>query len=138
MTGDVVKLGSGQSLRIVSSSAEVLELESTWTAIGSKPPRHYHPRQDERFEVIDGQLTVEVNGERRVLRAGDALDVPRGAVHRMWNAGPDTARASWRVRPRLRTEEMFRFMDQGMSPLRIVLLLWRFRNEYRPGLRSRR
>lgn len=136
MNGDTVKLGPDQTLRIVASSPEALELESTWASSQKKPPRHYHPRQDERFKVLAGRLTVELESEPpRVLQAGDTLDVPRGTVHRMWNTGPDTARASWRVTPRLRTEEMFRFMDQGMSPLRIATLLWRFRHEYRLGLR---
>lgn len=132
MENHPIRLGAGQTLRIVTSSPEALELESTWTGSGKRPTRHYHPGQDERFEIRTGQLTIEIDGEPpRVLRAGDTLDVPRGTVHRMWNTGPDTAGALWRVTPRLRTEEMFRFIDQGMSPLRGATLLWRYRNEYR-------
>lgn len=136
MTGDTLKLGESQALRVVASSPEALEVESTWTSGGKKPQSHYHPNQDERFEVIAGELTVEVGGEpARVLKAGEVLEVPRGTPHRMWNDGPEIARASWRVTPRLGTEEMFRFIDQGLSPLRITVLLWRFRREYRPALR---
>lgn len=79
---------------------------------------------------------VELDHQRvRTLRAGDTLDVPRGTVHRMWNESSPSTRATWRVTPALRTEEMFRFMDAGLSPLRMARLLWTFRKEYRLGLR---
>jgi quercetin dioxygenase-like cupin family protein len=134
MPDDTIKLSPSQTLRVVSSTAEALEVESTWVASDKKPPKHYHPRQDERFEVFDGQLTVEVGKEEpRVLGPGEVLEVPRGTPHRMWNAGPDTAKASWRVTPALRTEEMFRFIGDGLSPARIPVLLVKFRNEYRPA-----
>ncbi len=136
MNSRTISLGEGQTLRIVNSSPDALELESIWTGDGQKPTRHYHPRQDERFEIVTGQLTVEIGAEpARVLRAGDTVDVPRGTVHRMWNSGPDTASALWRVAPRLHTDEMFKHIDQGLSPLRIATLLWRYRNEYRLRLR---
>lgn len=136
MTGDCIKLGEDQTLRIVASSAEALELRSTWASSERKPPRHYHPNQDERFEVLEGRLTVELGSDpARVLRTGDVLEVPRGTAHRMWNAGPEAARATWTVTPGLRTAEMFGFMDKGMSPLRVANLLWTFRHEYRLALR---
>jgi len=132
MDDRTINLGKGQTLRVLASSAETLELESTWVGTGKRPPSHRHPRQDERFEVLTGQLSVELDGgPLRELRAGDTLHVPRGTAHRMWNGGPDTTRALWRVTPALRTEEMFRFIGGGLSPLRIATLLWRHRNEYR-------
>lgn len=132
MAGDSFKLAEGQTLRVVSSTPEALELEATWDPAGKPPPRHYHPKQAERFEVLEGELTVEVGKEPpRVLKAGDTLDVPPGTPHRMWNAGQATTRASWRVTPALRTEEMMRFIAEGMSPVRIAKLLTRYRDEYR-------
>lgn len=129
-----IKLSTAQSLRVVSRTPDALELESTWDTGGSPPPTHWHPRQHEHFEVLEGELTVELGGEpARVLRTGDAVDVPPRTAHRMWNAGSAQAMASWRVTPPLRTEEMFRFIDRGMSPLRSVRMLWTFRNEFRLG-----
>lgn len=71
MSEDTFTLGPGQTLRVVKTSADALHLESTWTAGESKPPpRHLHPQQDERFEVLEGELTVEPGGEHaQVLRA---------------------------------------------------------------------
>lgn len=135
----VLKLSDAQTLRIVSSTEEVLELESTWAAgPGKPPPRHYHPKQQERFEVLAGELTVEVGDEpARALTAGESLSIPEGVAHRMWNVGTEEVRARWVVTPALRTEEMFRFIDAGLSPVRVATMLWRFRNEFRPAFTTR-
>jgi hypothetical protein len=101
MGDEQLRLGEHQKLRIVSSTP-------------------------------DREVTVELGRDpARTLVAGDTLDVPRGTPHRMWNAGPGTARALWHVMPAMRTKEMFEYMDQGRSPARAVGMLWRFRNEYR-------
>lgn len=136
MRGDIIKLSEDQSLEIVESTAESLIMTSTWAAgPGKPPPRHFHPNQDERFEVLDGALTVVVGGEApRALSAGEIIEIPRGMPHQMWNAGDATVRATWRVTPAMRTEEMFRYIAEGLSPKRIATVLWRFRDEYRPAL----
>lgn len=130
----VIKLSEAQSLRVVARTPEALDLESTWATGGSPPPTHWHPRQHERFEVLEGELTVRLGGgPPRVLGPGDAIEVPPRTAHCMWNAGSGQARATWRVTPALRTEEMFRYIDRGMSPVRGLWMLWAFRHEYRIG-----
>jgi quercetin dioxygenase-like cupin family protein len=141
MRTDTIRLGPNQTLRVVGSSPDALELESTWETSqgGKKPPAHWHPRQHERFEVLEGRLTVGVGDEApRGLAPGDSLDVPPGTAHRMWNDGPATCRATWRISPALRTEEMFRFIERGLNPWRSVRMLWTFRNEFRLGRPRRR
>jgi mannose-6-phosphate isomerase-like protein (cupin superfamily) len=113
MSDDVIQLTPNQTLQVRSSTPEALELEAEWTPGSVEPPAHLHPLQDEHFEVLEGELNVVIGGERRVLAAGDVLDIPRGLAHRMWNAADDTARATWRVTPRLKTEEMFRTIASG-------------------------
>ncbi len=133
MADDTIQLSPPQTLRIVASSPEALELEATWEAGGKPPPTHWHPTQHEHFEVLEGELTVELTGEpARVLRAGETLDVPPRTGHLMWNAGAERARASWVVTPALRTEEMFRRMA-GASKLKQGATILRFRDEFRLG-----
>jgi quercetin dioxygenase-like cupin family protein len=116
MSDETIALGPHQTLRVIASTPEALLLEARWAPGGTPPIDHLHPGQDERFEVLEGELTVVLGGKRRVLRAGDTLAVPRGSVHAMWNAGDEPARASWRVTPALRTEEMFRTIAAGGAP----------------------
>lgn len=138
MTADTITLGEVQTLRVVTSSPEALELESTW-ASGGKPPRtHWHPRQHEHFSVLEGELTAQLGDEpARVFRAGDTFDVPPRTTHLMWNAGSEPARASWRIAPALRAEEMFRSVDHGISTLGRLTMLWTFRHEFRLGTARR-
>ncbi|UUZ60702.1 cupin domain-containing protein [Nocardioides sp. B-3] len=80
-----------------------------------------------------GVLRVDLEGESRDLTAGERLTIPRRTVHRMWNPGTDETQATWVITPAGRTEEMFRSMEKGMSPLRALPVLWRFRHEMRLG-----
>ncbi|MEH1868993.1 MAG: cupin domain-containing protein [Nostoc sp.] len=50
-------------------------------------PLHYHPTMSETFTVLKGSLEMEVghSGNRRTLRAGEALHVPAGTQHSFCN-----------------------------------------------------
>jgi hypothetical protein len=113
MSDDVIAIGPNQTLRVERSAPEALELLAEWTPGSTEPLPHFHPHQDEHFEVREGELTAVVGGETRVLGAGDVLDVPRGAVHKMWGTADTVTRATWRVSPALKTEEMFRTIASG-------------------------
>ncbi len=53
-----------------------------------------------RFEVLEGRLTVGVDGEPRELRAGAAMTIAPGTPHRIWvESGRPAARFVWRMRP---------------------------------------
>ena len=57
---------------------------------GAAPPLHSHP-QDESFYVLEGEVTVWVDGEPRLCRAGAAAFAPGGAPH-TFRIESDTAR----------------------------------------------
>src|SRR4051812_20459271 len=83
--GDVLSLGPHDSLEIRSSTPEALEVEASYRPGGSPSPAHFHPAQDERFEVLTGAMRVRVDGEERELPAGAGIEIARGQVHQMWN-----------------------------------------------------
>ena len=84
--------------------------------------------------MLEGALTVVVDGSpAQVLRPGETLRIPARTAHRMWNDSAGVTRASWRVTPAQRTEQMFRELAGGLNPLTAVLLLWRYRRELRLG-----
>ncbi len=43
---------------------------------------HRHPDSDETFVAVDGQLLIEFEDREVVLRAGQLVTVPAGALHR--------------------------------------------------------
>lgn len=111
-TGDVLENPfTGQTLTFRRTAAdtggELLEVESSWAGGGQEPPEHYHPSQEERFEVLEGELRARIGGEERTVRAGEAFVVPVRTPHSMWNPGPAPARAVWQTRPALKTEAFF-------------------------------
>ena len=100
MADRTLKLSPTESITVRRSDSELLEVEATYPpGAGGPPPKHYHPAQDEHFEVLEGRLRARVEGEQRDLGPGEQIDIPRGSVHQMWNPGEDTTRVLWQTRP---------------------------------------
>jgi hypothetical protein len=59
-------------------------------------------------------MNTLVGGQEGTVRAGETLEIPRGTVHQMWNAGEETAVVSWTTRPAGRTLEWFRVLSTMM------------------------
>lgn len=108
LVGNVYETGSSRLEFVttgVESDGQLHEMRVTYDADSPLPPAHLHPAQDERFEVLQGELTFLVDDVVHVVPAGQAIDVPRGAVHQIRNAGDVPAIAMWQTRPALRTAE---------------------------------
>jgi mannose-6-phosphate isomerase-like protein (cupin superfamily) len=65
----------------------------------SGPPLHRHSREDEWFYVLEGEVTVEVDGSQSVLSVGGSAFAPRGTAHTFQNFGPAGARMLVMVTP---------------------------------------
>ena len=59
---------------------------------GQAQTPHAHARSDKVYVVLDGRPTVELDGEQRELREGDAVLCPAGSSHGLRNAGQVDAR----------------------------------------------
>jgi quercetin dioxygenase-like cupin family protein len=130
-----LQLTPHEAVEIVSVDAE-----ATYSPGGEQPPAHKHPNQDERFEVLAGELRVELDGSVHIYGEGEAFEVPRGAVHRMANEGPVPTRVTWTTTPAGRTLEWFRALEatqrrtEGRKLARLAAflpLLFRFRDTFR-------
>jgi mannose-6-phosphate isomerase-like protein (cupin superfamily) len=60
---------------------------------------HRHPGIVERFTVLEGELTLKVDGHTRVLREGESAQVEPNAWHDWWNGSDRDARARVEVTP---------------------------------------
>jgi mannose-6-phosphate isomerase-like protein (cupin superfamily) len=54
---------------------------------GQATQRHYHERSEEIYFVTKGSGELEVDGEARTVRRGDAILIPPGAWHTLANDG---------------------------------------------------
>jgi quercetin dioxygenase-like cupin family protein len=86
-------------------------MEASYGAGATMPPEHLHPRQAERFEVLEGAVLAVIDGADRRYETGETFDVPAGTRHQMTGDGP--ARVRWQVRPALRTAEFFERLYSG-------------------------
>ncbi len=50
---------------------------------------------EELFYMLRGEITAEIDGERRILREGDSIHFDSRRVHSTWNHGTDTACLLW-------------------------------------------
>ena len=96
-------------LRLITTAAEsggeLLEMEASYPGTGRLPPEHLHPRQDERFTVLEGTIRAIVDGVEGRYGPGESFEVPAGTPHQMGAEAP--ARMRWEIRPALRTAEFF-------------------------------
>jgi quercetin dioxygenase-like cupin family protein len=101
-------------LEILSRAPELLVMEQSYDAGAEPPLPHYHPSQDEHFEVLEGSIALRVGHEHRTVPAGESFDIPRGTVHTMGPSG-GPARVRWEVRPALRTEAFLTEMPEAFE-----------------------
>lgn len=137
---------TGQQLVFLQSGAPdgsgPLRIESRFPGRSKEPVPHYHPRQHETFLVTEGQLTVRLKNEVRVLKAGDTIAISPKTVHSMWNDTDQPATVQWTIEPALNTEAFFRTVfdlahagkvnaDGIPDLLRVSIITGLYENEYR-------
>jgi mannose-6-phosphate isomerase-like protein (cupin superfamily) len=139
---ETLRLTPSETVTIRSVSDDLLDVEGSWGPGGRPPPAHFHPEQEEHFEVLAGTLTAKVDGEERDLERGETLDIQRRTPHQIWNRGEVEARAIWQTRPAGRTQDWFRSIDRliregrvgknGMpGPLAFGVYLTEYRDVFR-------
>jgi quercetin dioxygenase-like cupin family protein len=88
------------------SDGDVLRIEVTQEP-GPIVPPHVHPAQEERFHVLEGEISLRIGRRRVHLRAGEDAAVPAGTAHSFRVRGDRTARLMNEFRPPLRTDDCF-------------------------------
>ena len=109
--GDILENpATGERLTFLRTGAEtngqLLEYDLEFTPRGFTARDHLHPHQEERHEVLDGQLGMVVAGRERRLGVGDVEVVPPAAPHRLFPLGDGRLRARFALRPARETEAL--------------------------------
>jgi len=69
-----------------ADGAETFALRRFVLEAGAEVPKHTNEIDHEQY-VLSGEYTVGIDGEERVVSAGDALFIPAGTVHWYRNEG---------------------------------------------------
>ena len=48
---------------------------------------HFHPKTEEIYFITAGQGRMKIEDETREVREGDAIAIPPGKKHKIWNTG---------------------------------------------------
>ncbi|MBY5884388.1 cupin domain-containing protein [Rhizobium ruizarguesonis] len=95
---DIVRIEQLE-LRFLISEAGATVFEFTVPSRARVPAPHCHRDADEFLYGLEGALTVIVDGQTREIRAGDAIFIPRGAVHHHENLHDGTAKVLATITP---------------------------------------
>ncbi len=141
--GDVVgNEDMTESLRFVKTAAdtngELLEMEATHKPNGTLNPniQHFHPSQDEHFEVLSGSVSAIIAGVTQSYGVGESFDVPRKTVHIMANIADEPAVVRWQVRPAMNTEGFLATVwsaeyEKQQNVFRLAVLLRAYKHVFR-------
>ena len=128
---------TGETLVFRTTSAdtngESVVVEAFVEPDGAVAAAHVHPSQEERFEVLAGELEFKLGKSTIVAKPGDRVLVPAGTPHRFRNVGAETAHFVCEVSPALGFEQLIETMfalaedgkvsKKGMpSPLRLAVI----------------
>ena len=137
--GDVIENPvTGERLTFVQTSAEtngeLVVVEAVVQPTGFVASEHLYPYQEERFEVVSGELGFKIGRHRMYVKPGKGVRVPPGTPHKFWNAS-DTEEAHFvcKVTPALQFEQLIETMfnlaadgktnRKGMpNPLRLAVI----------------
>jgi mannose-6-phosphate isomerase-like protein (cupin superfamily) len=56
-------------------------------APGASTQEHYHVRTEEIYFITGGSGRIRIEGEERDVGPGDAIAIPPGHRHKLWNTG---------------------------------------------------
>ncbi len=124
------------------TDGELLEMEATYVPHSEQPPLHYHPFQEEQFEVLCGTFHARIGDEEHTYQPGDRFTVPANTPHWMHNISAEEGRLLWQIRPALKSQDFFATMwgliaDGKTSAngvprlLQLAVILHAYRAEFR-------
>jgi mannose-6-phosphate isomerase-like protein (cupin superfamily) len=55
--------------------------------VGASTQEHYHAKTEEIYFITQGRGRMRIEDEVAEVRAGDAIAIPPGKKHKLWNIG---------------------------------------------------
>jgi quercetin dioxygenase-like cupin family protein len=106
LTADMLGIHSVVDVE-ASASGEMLRAETVVQPGGGAGPLHRHRFQEERFEILEGEIVGRIGRTRRRVRAGETFLVPPDTPHTFTVETDQPARFITEFRPGLRLAEFF-------------------------------
>ena len=70
-----------------NSSIRNQSLAEARLLVGAATQEHYHAKTEEIYFITAGRGRMRIDDEMAEVQAGDAIAIPPGRRHKLWNAG---------------------------------------------------
>jgi mannose-6-phosphate isomerase-like protein (cupin superfamily) len=110
VTDTIVNPLTGYTLTFLEATDELFRFRELALPSTYGPALHVHPHQEERFEVIRGNVEFVMGSSKVVCHPGESVVVPAGVAHTFQNAGDGEAEMFGEYRPGL-PEHSRRFFE---------------------------
>jgi mannose-6-phosphate isomerase-like protein (cupin superfamily) len=70
-----------------NSSIRNQSLAEATVAVDAATQEHYHPKSEEIYYILTGSGRMKLDGDLRDIGPLDAIAIPPGARHKIWNTG---------------------------------------------------
>jgi quercetin dioxygenase-like cupin family protein len=102
-----------------SRDGDVLRIEIWTEPGGGVSAEHVHPKLEERYQVLEGEVTFRLDRKPRRAGAGERLVVPAGTRHSFENTGEGIAHLVVEAEPALQLRES---IEDGVRLARAEML----------------
>ena len=75
-----------------NSSIRNQSLAEARLPVGTSTQEHYHAKTEEIYFITAGKGNMRIENEIAPVQAGDAIAIPPGKKHKLWNTGSEPLR----------------------------------------------
>ena len=142
----IVNIRTGQKMTFLETWAETkgtqLKIDCISPPSSERGKSHFHPYQENRFTILEGNLHFTINGKEQFAEVGDTISIPKNTPHSFYNSGHLDAHYIQEFFPALKIDSLFETffvlardgkLNKGGTPniLRTALILLNFEKEIR-------
>jgi mannose-6-phosphate isomerase-like protein (cupin superfamily) len=98
--------------RFEPQEGDLLRIEVWAEPGGGVSIEHFHPRTEERWEILMGEVTFKVDGEKRTAGPGERVVAPPRARHSFENTGPTEAHMRVEAEP---AQDLQAFLEEAAA-----------------------
>jgi quercetin dioxygenase-like cupin family protein len=142
----IVNIRTGQKMTFLETWAETngtqLKIDCVSPVTSEREKSHFHPCQENRFTILEGNLHFTINGKEQFAKVGETISIPKNTPHSFYNSGDVDAHYIQEFFPALKIDRLFETffvlardgkLNKGGTPniLRTALILLNFEKEIR-------
>ncbi|KAB1157776.1 cupin domain-containing protein [Flavobacterium luteum] len=91
----------------IETKGEQLQIECFSPVTSAKDSEHIHPFQENRFQIISGELIFYINRKEQRAIKGNIVSIPKNVPHYFRNPGPNEAHYIQEFCPALKIDSLF-------------------------------